>query len=455
MGKWLSILVLMTTTLPALASSLNSDSTVSEHINRGDWHHYTLPVTQDMQQITIQLTGLSADADLYVRKHKRPSRWFWRWHCRPYESGNRDEQCQLSNTENYTLHISVYGARSTNYTLSVSSTAPQPETVYLLLHGLNSDPDTWNAVNDELFDNQCRTLQGDDRDLNLPTVKCYRYHFKTRTTNGEVWENGDGSNYHQLGQEVGLALSSLEQVANPTSVIIIGHSRGGLSARAYLQSDAFFPTYPIGLLTIGTPHQGSPFGLIKHWMNLKGYGRRSIFFSALHFVVSPSTGYLTTVLDDTGLPAEDTRANAINTLNRDVSSLSGKIDVFGQITSTGLDLGENSAGYLDLLHNTKVAFILPGSIHEMRDYIEQNLHHPEWKTGDGIVPYASQQMQNIPGFDTGGAPLWHGQLSRIPHADATQFDFWDSNPNDGETGQVHMIHNVLKKMTQSNGFTPF
>lgn len=437
------------------ASTIPANTEINDRIEKRRWHHYELPLTSDQRKVTIQLTNLRRDADLYVRQNKKPSRWWGRWDCRPYKSRRQSEQCIVDNIGNNTLHISVYGAKSTKYSISIATQTKQPETVFLLLHGLNSAPDTWNTVVDDIFKGYCPTLAGDDRDLELADTRCYRYHFESRTDKAnQLWENGDGSTFDQLGEEVGLAMISLEEITQPKSVIIIGHSRGGLAARAFLQALNQSKPYPVGLLTIGTPHQGSPFGLLKHWMDQQGHKRDSLFLSALHFVFSPSTEALTTVLGNNGLPKNDSRASAIMTLNQNVGALGHQIDVFGQITSSGLELGENAAGYLDLLHGSKVSFILPGNMKDMRDFMTKNLFLDDWKTGDGIVPYASQQFNLIPGFDTNGAALWHGKLTKVPHADATQFDFWDSSPNDGETGQVSLIKAVLIRMLYTEGFTP-
>lgn len=439
----------------AYAETLTPNDSANGTVGKRDWIHYQIPLSNDQQKLTITLSGMSADGDLYVRMNNTPSRWFGRWDCRPYASGSKTEQCHVNNDGNSTLNVSIYGARATEYKLTISATQRQPETVYLLLHGLNSSPDTWNEVVDDIFHGQCPELKGDSRDLELNAGKCYRYHFATRSDQqNQFWENGDGSTYDQLGQEVGLALKSIQEVANPPSVVVVGHSRGGLSARAHLQSLNQPYPFQVGLLTVGTPHQGSPFGLIKHWMEKEGYHRDDVWISALHFVFSPSVGFLASVLDDNGLPTIDPFSEAINQLNANIGALSNNVDSFGQITSDGLELGENAAGYLDLLYGARAAMILPGDLSEMRDFVLKNVQREGWETGDGIVPHESQQMNKIPGFSTNGAGLWHGQLTDISHADATLFDFWDSNPNDGETGQISLIYQVLQKMTESTGFTP-
>ncbi|MBT7445486.1 MAG: hypothetical protein HN790_16145 [Methylococcales bacterium] len=438
----------------AAAETLAANSDTQNHISKRSWHHYQIPLDRSNSKVSIRLEGMNADGDLYVRLNKKPSRWWGAWDCRPYSGRSKAEQCELDNSGNNTLHVSVYGAKATPYNLKITSETRPDETVYLLLHGLNSSPDTWNSVVDGIFNGHCPTLKGDDRDNDLPKSRCYTYHFSAQVSDGAVWENGDGSTYQKLGEEVGLALLSMDMTADPKSIMIVGHSRGGLAARSFLQTFNQRAPYPVGLLTIGTPHQGSPFGLMKHWLKSKGYQKNDIAIGALQFIMSPSTEFLSLVFDDNGKPTNDKISQAISGLNSTVANLGNVIDVYGHITSDGLELGENAAGYFDLLNGSQLAAILPGNLSDMRDYVRKNVFADGWITGDGIVPYNSQRMELIPGFTRNGAGLWHSKLHKISHADATQFDFWDSNPNDGETGQVATIKSILSKMTAEDGFTP-
>jgi len=431
-----------------LAETIPANTQIQKTIGDGDWHHYTLPLTDEHGKVTIQLTGMQDDGDLYVRQNEQPSRWWGAYDCRPYESNNQSEYCTAFNVGiKNTLHISVYGADATPYTLTVKTENKQPETVFLLLHGINSDPETWNDVVKVLFQDYCPTLKGDYRDKkSLPNTRCYRYHFTSGPgPKGQMWENGDASTYSKLGDEVGLALLSIEEIAGPQSVVLVGHSRGGLAARAYVQSLSQAPAYGLGLLTIGTPHQGTPLGLIKHWMDANQYDRSDAISDSLAFVFSPSADYLTAVLGDDGLPAVDPRSSAIATLNSQIGALSNRIGIFGQISSNGLELGEDVVGYGDVLDGAEAGKWLPGDFDDMRAYVVDNLFLQQWKLGDGIVPYESQLMNHVPGFDRGSAELSNFKLNKVTHA------AWKIG---GETREVGTIKAILDEMVKADGFTP-
>lgn len=79
--------------------------------------------------------------------------------------------------------------------------------------------------------------------------------------------SGDASTYWELGKEVSNVLANIQSTyPGIGSFVLAGHSRGGLAARA-----AFAQNTPImqkvrGLLTVGTPHQGSPLGRLYTWL---------------------------------------------------------------------------------------------------------------------------------------------------------------------------------------------
>lgn len=436
--------------------TLIDNKEISGYVGKKKWQHYQIKSTDHHQKLHFSLTNVTGDADLYVRQNKQPERRWWGkgWDCRPYKGKRRDEHCDIDNKGDAIWYVSIYGSRSSSFQLKVSIEKKETNTVYLLLHGLNSDPDTWEQTVDHIFKGHCPILKGDKRDDKQSLSQCYRYHFSTSVgKHGEVWNNGDGESYDDLGAEVGTVVMSIERLASPDAVVLVGHSRGGLAARSYLQSLTEAAPFQLGLMTIGTPHQGSPFGLIKHWMDREGYNLDNIWISALDFVLSPSTGYLTATFDGQGLPVKTNYSNTIWALNENVDKLYDHVSAYGQITSDGLELGENAAGYLDLLRGARAAMILPGDLTELRQFVTQNLNQPGWVTGDGIVPHDSQRLDLILS-STLDKPIWSAKLKDVPHADAISFDFWDQNPNDGETGQIAAIKNVLQQMSRQPGFTP-
>ena len=64
--------------------------------------------------------------------------------------------------------------------------------------------------------------------------------------------------FQQQGQELSKIIAAVLNVTKRNKVILVGHSMGGLAARAYLQSVPYLTAQNVAkLVTIGTPHQGS------------------------------------------------------------------------------------------------------------------------------------------------------------------------------------------------------
>lgn len=361
-------------------------------------------------------------------------------------------------------------------------------TVYLLLHGLNSDETAWNPVVKKLFNNNCPTLREETDARTLVDSRCYRFHFSDTT-----WPNGDGLTLRQLGDEVDRAIRKIEANIQPSAMVLIAHSRGGLAARAYLQQPSAMPAFKIALLTIGTPHQGSPFGRVKPFMDQNGVGIDDVRETVnveyqgvptpitvrardrLRFVFSPSMDFLATEpASYRGQIPCDTRQNqALCNLNAEVEQLRTHVTAFGQMLSRGLVLGDETpleeGVTLDLLGNASLKELMPQFIPKlnaddfirMREYVlsgitgtisksgnfcsktkNPNRANWAWSTrnenswacnGDGIVPYLSQRLSIL----LPSASIASLRLSEVYH---TQ-----------ETGQTRNINKLLKSMFGNHG----
>ena len=140
-------------------------------------------------------------------------------------------------------------------------------TAYLLLHGMNSGTGTWQNLVVNRFGNSCQPLQaGQAVDAKLIGGGQRCFALQAGYANG--WRNGDGMTYQQLGAEVTNVLGNI-QTTYPGigSFVLVGHSRGGLAARAAFATNAASMQKVRGLLTVGTPHLGSAFGRIPEWLN--------------------------------------------------------------------------------------------------------------------------------------------------------------------------------------------
>ncbi|MBU1620927.1 MAG: S8 family serine peptidase [Gammaproteobacteria bacterium] len=75
-------------------------------VSRNAWKHYTVVVPAGMSVLTVNTSGGSGDADLYVRRGSQPTTSTY--DCRPYLNGNT-ESCTFNNPMAATYHISIRG----------------------------------------------------------------------------------------------------------------------------------------------------------------------------------------------------------------------------------------------------------------------------------------------------------------------------------------------------------
>jgi uncharacterized repeat protein (TIGR02543 family) len=80
------------------------------------------------------------------------------------------------------------------------------------------------------------------------------------------FSSNNGLTFEQQGWELAKIIKKVKAINGATKVILVGHSMGGLAARAYLQGFAISQTGNVigygadvaKLITVGTPHSGSP-----------------------------------------------------------------------------------------------------------------------------------------------------------------------------------------------------
>ncbi|MCW9018346.1 MAG: pre-peptidase C-terminal domain-containing protein [Kangiellaceae bacterium] len=73
---------------------------------RRAWQHFSVEIPAGMGSFTVNMSGGTGDADLYVRKGSQPTTGSY--NCRPYRNGNT-ESCSFSNPGADTWYISVRG----------------------------------------------------------------------------------------------------------------------------------------------------------------------------------------------------------------------------------------------------------------------------------------------------------------------------------------------------------
>lgn len=96
------------------------DSTVNDiSVSRNAWKRYTLDLGAGYSDLTVQMSGGSGDADLYVNHGSQSSTS--NYDCRPYKSGN-NETCNFTNPASGTWYIDLNGYRAASgVTLNVTA----------------------------------------------------------------------------------------------------------------------------------------------------------------------------------------------------------------------------------------------------------------------------------------------------------------------------------------------
>lgn len=157
----------------------------------------------------------------------------------------------------------------------------------LLVHGLWSDCSTWDGVVGDLESSQfveapslffwagradptlyreCRATRGG------PTIRLDQLQTEgdayVRATAGLLgksvvarltFSSSDGQTFAEQGRQVNAAVRRLREMTGASKVLLVGHSMGGLAARAYVQSPAYRGDVST-IMTIVTPHAGSGLG---------------------------------------------------------------------------------------------------------------------------------------------------------------------------------------------------
>ncbi len=97
-----------------------NDTISNISVARRSWQRYTLDLTEGYQDLNIEMSGGSGDADLYINYGQQSSRSSY--DCRPYKNGN-NETCSFSAPQAGTWHIDVYGySAASGVTLNITAT---------------------------------------------------------------------------------------------------------------------------------------------------------------------------------------------------------------------------------------------------------------------------------------------------------------------------------------------
>ncbi|HMT92052.1 hypothetical protein [uncultured Thiothrix sp.] len=294
----------------------------------------------------------------------------------------------------------------------------------LLLHGLNSSPSTWQDFVNYHFSgksgvNNCKIIyngQVTDKSITAKNIAgtqsllnntgCYVLKFGSndsqKTANGatctapkEEGCNGDYSTFTDLGKEVGAAIAAIApETANRSKIILVGHSRGGLAATRFLQTESDDLRGKVaGLVTIGTPHSGSRFGRLcgkSDVLNvLKG---NTITAAAISTFLGQRVKEVKELLETPSVCFLEDLSNNIATMKREISNLPTYIK-YTEIVYSGQELG-------DLTKDHNLFSLLKFWSPDLATWLNEELLNPETPAslqGDGIVDSDSQHLSKVLG----------------------------------------------------------
>ena len=338
--------------------------------------------------------------------------------------------------------------------------------VLLLLHGMNASPTTWDDYVDR-FNGSAPIISGginvsgSNPAPDANGVLCYRVDFGWYEINGPrtgvegvtaggYEKHGDFSTFAQLGQEVWDAVHYILSIYPGAQVTLVGHSRGGLAARAFLQTSGSSPekSSVAALLTTGTPHKGSRLGRIYSYLADPAHSRATSsgnYWQADWDVAN-------TVLNSSGLDVRFPTINDLSDNSAEVAAVNAAIGNlptsvnYGAITYTGVEIGllarnvywngiQTWFDYSIFANATQTySWVGPkvsSQANQAEDYILGSGNTPMNYLGDGIVPLPSQRYDDITGFPATKLPPFAHSGTTI-HTE--------------ETGQEAHISDALKTL---------
>jgi pimeloyl-ACP methyl ester carboxylesterase len=206
-------------------------------------------------------------------------------------------------TKPLVLVVEKGGVKITEVSLDLSI----GQDIVLLVHGMNSNVITWDKFVSEVFGTSASASdsiiggffsKGLAPDRNAGGVRCYRFqaganetvgtarmgleHLTTANAVGQdpngnltaylqhpLVKCGDFETFDELGQELDDAIAVLQTRHPNAHIILVGHSRGGLVARAFLQNPNFASEQSavVGCLITSSPQRGSPMGRVYNWLS--------------------------------------------------------------------------------------------------------------------------------------------------------------------------------------------
>ena len=104
-----------------------------DSVSQNDWAYYMIAAASTDTLMEVELSGLSSDVDLYVRKGEIPT--LTEYDCRPYLGGTSSETCSLVNSGESIWYIGVQGYTSGSFTITATLEEDGGSTITPLLSG--------------------------------------------------------------------------------------------------------------------------------------------------------------------------------------------------------------------------------------------------------------------------------------------------------------------------------
>lgn len=117
---------------PLIITELLDGQSDSSFVDQSEWTYYKITVPATESRLTVNLSGLTSDGDLFVRQGQIPSTNADTGadsDCFSVKGGTRSESCVVANNTTTDWYIGVYGYQATSYTVDVQASVSSRTTI--------------------------------------------------------------------------------------------------------------------------------------------------------------------------------------------------------------------------------------------------------------------------------------------------------------------------------------
>jgi len=171
------------------------------------------------------------------------------------------------------ITIAVVWAVGATAGICTGANLPPPPYPVIFIHGLAADAHLWDDLAGFLTQHGWQfggspefMRQNTPADDWVDGAGRGVFYTLNMSDSGSVPWKSQNLSFTQQGYEVGMVVQAVKKATGTSKVILVGHSMGGLAARAYLQGQGrwdglrsmAYSNDVASAITIGAPHQGSP-----------------------------------------------------------------------------------------------------------------------------------------------------------------------------------------------------